>query len=106
MEKRICPWYLGYVLASPLRRLFQKPEKILGPYVKPGMKILEVGPGMGFFSLPMARLVGGTGRIVCIDLQEKMLHHLRRRAVKANLQSRIETRLCTRIFIEFRRYDE
>jgi len=55
-----------------MRRLFQDPETILSPYIKSGMKVLEVGPGMGFFSLPMARLIGETGRIYCVDLQEKM----------------------------------
>jgi ubiquinone/menaquinone biosynthesis C-methylase UbiE len=95
MEKHICPWYLGYVLASPLRRLYQNPEKILSTYLKQGMKVLEAGPGMGFFSLPMARIVGESGRIFCIDLQEKMLQSLRRRAVRANILSRMELRLCS-----------
>lgn len=95
MEKHVCPWYLGYFLASPLRRLAYNPEKILSSYVTSGMKILEIGPGMGFFSLPLARLVGETGQIICIDLQEKMLQGLRRRAAKANLLTRIKTRLCT-----------
>jgi len=94
-KKHVCPWYLGYVLASPLRRLYQNPEKILNPYLKQGMKVLEVGPGMGFFSLPMARIVGASGRIFCIDLQEKMLQSLRRRTMKANLLGRMEMRLCS-----------
>jgi ubiquinone/menaquinone biosynthesis C-methylase UbiE len=95
MKKHVCPWYLGYLLANPLRRLYQNPEKILSPYIKQGMKVLEVGPGMGFFSLPMAMLVGASGRIFCVDLQEKMLQNLQRRAKKANLFDRIETCLCS-----------
>ena len=94
MENHLCPWYLGYVLASPVRRFYQNPEKLLNSYLKEGMKVLEVGPGMGFFSLPMARIVGESGRIFCIDVQEKMLQSLRRRAVRANLHSRIEMHLC------------
>lgn len=95
MGTHICPWYIGYLLASPMRRLFQNPEKILSPYIKQGMKVLEVGPGMGFFSIPMARLVGELGRIYCIDLQEKMLKSLQRRASKTHLLDRIEIRLCS-----------
>ncbi|MGD0590251.1 MAG: class I SAM-dependent methyltransferase [Bacteroidota bacterium] len=95
MEKHVCPWYLGYVLASPLRRLYQNPEKILSPYLRQGMKVLEVGPGMGFFSLPIAKFIGETGRIFCVDLQEKMLQSLRRRAVRANILGRMEMRLCS-----------
>ncbi len=95
MEKHVCPWYIGYILASPIRKLFQNPEKILKPYIKPGMRVLEVGPGMGFFSVPLAKLVGNGGRIYCIDLQEKMLKSLRRRASRVHLLERIETRLCS-----------
>jgi len=95
MGTHTCPWYVGYILASPIRRLIQNPEKMLSPYLKSGMKVLEVGPGMGFFSLPMARLVGENGRIYCVDMQEIMLKNLRRRASNANLLERIETRVCS-----------
>jgi ubiquinone/menaquinone biosynthesis C-methylase UbiE len=58
------------------------------------MHVLEVGPGMGFFTLPMARLVGPRGRVTCVDVQEKMLAALMRRARRANLAERIEARAC------------
>jgi len=96
MENHVCPWYVGYLLASPLRRLFLDPEKILSPYVKEGMIVLEVGPGMGFFTLTLAKLAGETGRIICVDVQEKMLNNLRKRADKAGLLSRVEPRLCSK----------
>jgi len=91
----VCPWWLGYVLLIPFRRFSHNPEKILGPYVREGMTVLEVGPGMGYFSLPLARLVSGRGRIVCVDLQEKMLESLRKRASRADLGEMIETRLAS-----------
>lgn len=91
----MCPWYIGYLLASPFRRLFQHPENILNPYVKAGMTVLEIGPGMGFFSLPLAKLVGESGQVICVELQERMLNSLRKRADKAGLLWRIDTRLCT-----------
>ena len=50
---------------------------------------------MGFFSLPLARLVGETGRVICVDLQEKMIASLNRRARRAGLLNRIDARLCT-----------
>jgi ubiquinone/menaquinone biosynthesis C-methylase UbiE len=94
MAEHVCPVWIGYLLALPVRRLVQKPEKILGPYVKPGMTVLDIGPGMGFFSLPMARMVGPTGKVVAIDLQAGMLDRLKKRAAKAGLADRMETRLC------------
>ena len=94
MAEDVCPVWIGYLLASPLRRLLQDPEKILRPHVEAGQAALDVGPAMGFFTLPLARLVGPTGRVVAVDLQEKMLHRLAGRARRAGLLERIETRVC------------
>jgi ubiquinone/menaquinone biosynthesis C-methylase UbiE len=91
---RVCPVWVGYLLASPLRALRQNPRKILEPHVTAGMRVLDVGPAMGFFTLPLARLTGPSGRVVCVDIQQKMLDALLRRARRAGLADRIETRLC------------
>ncbi len=95
MSHRVCPWWLGYLLASPLRRLLQDPEEIVSPYVEEGMSVLDIGSGMGFFSLPLAKLVGEKGRVVCIDLQEKMIKGLLARAKEAGLTERIDARVCS-----------
>jgi hypothetical protein len=50
MAHGVCPWWLGYLLASPLRRLMMDPRKLLAPYVHEGMTVLEPAPGMGFFA--------------------------------------------------------
>ena len=93
MAQRVCPVWMGYLLLSPVRRLMESPQKILGPYVSPGMTVLEPGCGMGFFTLPAARMAGPEGKVVAMDIQQKMLQKLRTRAERASLQSRIETRL-------------
>jgi SAM-dependent methyltransferase len=89
----VCPWWLGYLLASPVRRLFYQPGKILAAHVRPGMTVLEPGPGMGFFTLELARLVGGAGRVIAVEIQPRMLDGLRRRAAKAGVLNRLDTRL-------------
>lgn len=88
-QHRIMPWWLGYLLINPLRRLQVNPEKTLAPYIKTGMNILDYGPGMGFFSLPMARMVGEQGKVYCIDIQKQMLDQLVKRATKHHLDQRI-----------------
>jgi ubiquinone/menaquinone biosynthesis C-methylase UbiE len=93
MAHRVCPWWVGYLLASPLRRLVQDPHAILRPFVKPGMTVVEPGPGMGFFTLELARLVGPQGRVIAPDLQQKMLDGLKRRLARAGLSERVEPRL-------------
>lgn len=93
MAQRVCPWWIGYLLVSPVRRLMQDPAPILSPYVQEGMIVLEPGPGMGFFTLELARRVGASGRVVAVDIQPKMLDRLKRRAAKAGLAERVEVRL-------------
>jgi ubiquinone/menaquinone biosynthesis C-methylase UbiE len=95
MSERVCPWWLGYLLVNPLRKLYYNPESILKPYVREGMTVLEVGSGMGFFTLPLARLVGESGHVVCVDLQEKMTRAVKKRATRAGLVNRIELRVNT-----------
>jgi len=76
-----------------LRRLMQNPSEMVAPHVRDGMTVLEPGPGMGFFTLEMARRVGPSGRVVAVDIQPRMLAALDRRARKAGLVDRIELRL-------------
>ena len=92
-EHSVCPWWVGPLLASPVRRLVNDPAGLLKPFVRAGMTVLEPGPGMGFFTLELARLVGPGGRVVAVDLQPRMIAGLRRRAERVGLLDRIETRV-------------
>jgi ubiquinone/menaquinone biosynthesis C-methylase UbiE len=97
MSEHVCPWWLGYLLASPMRRwLTQSPEEMLAPFVREGSVVLEPGPGMGFFTLPLARMVGSTGRVVAVDIQPKMLAELKRRAAHKGLANRVDARIADR----------
>ena len=69
----VCPWWLGYLCIGPIRRLQHDPARILAPYVSEGMTVLEPGPGMGFFTLELARIVGPAGRVIAVDVQPKMI---------------------------------
>ena len=93
MACKVCPWWLGYLLISPLRKLLQNPEKIIAPLVHEGMTVVEIGPGMGFFTLEIAKKVAASGRVIAIDIQPKMLEQLEQRAEKGKVRQRIETRL-------------
>lgn len=93
MAQRLCPWWLGYGLLFPFRKLVEHLTRMLATWVREGMLVVEPGCGMGYFTLDLARLVGPSGRVVAIDVQERMLAGLRRRAARAGLGARIETRL-------------
>jgi 2-polyprenyl-3-methyl-5-hydroxy-6-metoxy-1,4-benzoquinol methylase len=95
MAKKVCPFWVGYLLSSPLRKLWHNPDQILEAYVRPGMKVVDIGCAMGFFSLTMAKMVGQTGKVICVDIQEKMIRYLEKRAQAAGLLDRIETQVCS-----------
>jgi ubiquinone/menaquinone biosynthesis C-methylase UbiE len=92
-QHRVCPWWLGYLLLGPIRRLRHDPSAILAPYLHKGMTVLEPGPGMGFFTLELARRVGRTGRVIAVDAQPRMIERLKRRAANAHLADRIDARV-------------
>lgn len=95
MSYRICPFWLGYFLLCPLRAFAHSPEKVFGDRVREGTTVLDIGCAMGFFSLPLARRVGPSGKVLCVDMQEKMLARLKARAEKAGVVECIEPRPCS-----------
>jgi len=93
-DHHVCPVWVGRLLVSPVRRLVENPMKTLGPFVTPGSTVIDVGCAMGFHSLDLAQLVGSQGRVVCLDIQQKMLNGLVKRARRKGLEATIEPRLC------------
>lgn len=94
-DRHTCPWWLCFTFDNPLRRLLQNPDLILRGLVQPGQTVLDIGCGMGYFSLPLARLVGQNGTVICIDIQSQMLEATRRKARKAGLDSIMRFQRCT-----------
>jgi ubiquinone/menaquinone biosynthesis C-methylase UbiE len=93
-KPHVCPVWIGYLLAHPIRKLFQNPRRILASHIKPGMTVVDVGCAMGFFTIPAAEMVGEDGRVIAVDLQPRMLEKLKKRARKAGVADRIQTRSC------------
>lgn len=81
--RHVCPWWYAYTFDNALRRWLQRPEKLLAPYIESGMTVLDIGCGMGVFSIPLARMVGPKGRVIAADLQPQMLRVLTTRARRA-----------------------
>ena len=94
-HNRVCPWWLCFTFDNPLRRLIHKPETLLAPYVRTGDTVIDVGAGMGYFSIPLAGLVGPAGHVVAIDIQDKTLAALSVRARKSGVFDRITTYLAS-----------
>jgi 2-polyprenyl-3-methyl-5-hydroxy-6-metoxy-1,4-benzoquinol methylase len=70
-NKHLFPWWAGYLLINPLRKFSLDPDRILGKYIKKGMTVIDAGCAMGYFSLPAAKIVGSSGLVLCVDMQNR-----------------------------------
>src|SRR3972149_10768034 len=60
---------MAAIMESRLRYKFFGPTKILqGAGIRPGMKVLEVGCGTGFFTLTAAQMLGEQGSLIAMDM--------------------------------------
>lgn len=98
MEKHVCSHQHAPWLDNQFRKLIQSPKKVVGPYLKPGDTALDLGCGPGFFTIPMAELVGSSGLVIGVDLQKEMLERLNQKISAqrdASLAVRIVAHQCT-----------
>jgi ubiquinone/menaquinone biosynthesis C-methylase UbiE len=92
-KKNVCPVWVGYLLVNPIRRLVENPYKLFRTFIRQGMIVLEPGCGMGYFTIPLADMVGPTGKVIAMDIEPRMIAVLEKRASKAGMFERIERRL-------------
>jgi len=91
---RVCPVERAGGLDTSFRRLTQNPRRILKRYIREGMTVLDLGCGPGFFTLPMAEMVGPSGHVIAADLQEGMLDIVRNKVHETPYENRIICHLC------------
>jgi ubiquinone/menaquinone biosynthesis C-methylase UbiE len=92
-DKHVCPWWLCFTFDNIFRKLIHDQYKILSPYIKEGDTILDVGPGMGYFTIPMAKMAGEGARVIAADIQEAMLAAIKKRALQRGMEKRITLHL-------------
>lgn len=90
----VCPGFLSFFLDNRFRRWLFNPETMLHPYAREGMTVADIGCGPGFFTIPMARLVGPAGKVLAVDLQPAMLDKVRAKARKEGMDDRIVLHRC------------
>lgn len=93
-KNRVCPVEKAGSLDTSLRRLFQNPRKILSPFIKEGMTVMDFGCGPGYFTIDMAQMVGKAGQVIAADLQEGMLNKVRDKIQDTELEKRIILHKC------------
>jgi ubiquinone/menaquinone biosynthesis C-methylase UbiE len=81
-----CPASLAWLVNNPIRRRYMRP--VLDRVgIRPGDRVLEVGPGPGAFTVDAARRVGPGGRIVAVDIQPEMIAQVEARVRGAKLSN-------------------
>jgi ubiquinone/menaquinone biosynthesis C-methylase UbiE len=86
-----CPYGVRFSLALPrpfVTRL--RLRDLLSP--EPGEKVLEVGPGTGYYSLHTARWLEPRGTLEVLDIQQHMLDHTMRRTREMGISNIVPTR--------------
>jgi ubiquinone/menaquinone biosynthesis C-methylase UbiE len=89
-----CPVELAGGLDNNARRLFQNPRKLLKPYINKGMTVLDLGCGPGFFTVEIAKMLKGSGKVIAADLQGGMLEKVNKKIKGTELEQRIEIHKC------------
>ena len=93
-NQRVCPVEYAGGLDNKFRRFLQNPVKILKPYIKEGMTVLDVGCGPGFFTLDIAKMLNKSGKVIAADLQQGMLDRIVKKISGTELEQRIHLYKC------------
>jgi ubiquinone/menaquinone biosynthesis C-methylase UbiE len=87
------PHQLANLIDNPVRRKIQPPGVMpMRHGIEPGMKVLEVGPGNGTYTVETASWVGDDGGVIAIDIEARAIERVEKRALAEgfdNIQARI-----------------
>ena len=70
-----------------IRVLFEKPGKLIDPLISKDQVVADLGCGSGFYTFPLANVVGIEGKIYAVDLGETSIRILKKRAEKKGYQN-------------------
>jgi SAM-dependent methyltransferase len=74
------PHWAGFLVESPLRRLFMPADATLNRMaLGPGMRVVEIGCGTGHLSVDAARRIEPGGTLFCVDIQPQMVERTLKR---------------------------
>ena len=88
-----CPAALSWLVDNPVRHS-AVPRLLDRVGIRPGERVLELGPGPGAFTVEAARRVGPHGRVVAVDIQPHMIAQVKARVRQAGLTN-VETHVAS-----------
>lgn len=73
-------------LDDPSRDAWQKPDEVVARIgVAPGMTVVDLGAGTGYFLPHLARAVGETGKVFALDVEPNLVAHMKARVARQGL---------------------
>ena len=94
-NKMVCPVGVAGFLDNRLRKFLHNPNKILKPYIVKNTTALDIGCGPGVFSIEIAKLLDGSGKVISVDMQEGMLDIIRQKIKGTPIEKTIVLHKCT-----------
>jgi ubiquinone/menaquinone biosynthesis C-methylase UbiE len=83
------------ILDSKIRRFFFNPKKILKPYISKNITALDIGCGPGVYTIEIAELLNGTGKVIAVDMQKGMLEIIKKKISGKSIEKNIVLHQCT-----------
>ena len=81
-------WIITLMHDNPLLPIFRNPYKLLKTAgLKPGQKVLEVGCGPGFFTIPATKIVGKEGTIYAVDVHPLAIKRVQKKIEKEGIKN-------------------
>jgi len=79
--------FVGFTLLYPIMRIFAPPQKFIGPYVKNGQVVADLGCATGYFAFALADSVGPEGKVYAVDLNKKNIRALEKKVEKGGYRN-------------------
>jgi len=99
-SKGVFPYQWAFTLLLPLRNFILSPNELINRLgIKQNATVMELGPGPGYFSLPLAKYLKD-GNLILADIQQEMIDYARRRLQKRKIHN-VSYYLCNGMSFDF-----
>lgn len=99
-SKGLFPYQFAFTLLIPFRNIFLSPKQLINRLdLKEDSVVLEIGPGPGYFSPHIAKVLTN-GKLVLADIQQEMLDYAKKRIDKKGIEN-VEYKLCNGSILDF-----
>ncbi len=80
----------SFLMDNFIRRLIFPPEKFVSQFVSEGKVVADLGCGPGYFTLPLAKIVGQRGKVYAVDFDAKQIERVKEKAASKGYEETIE----------------